>query len=92
MKPRITVITIGVDDLEASLRFYREGLGLSNRGHRRQTVSNMGRLYSFSFNPACVSLCGLARASVMTPGLAVGPNQPPQKWTLGHKRRFKSRG
>ena len=26
MKPRITVITIGVDDLEKSLRFYRNGL------------------------------------------------------------------
>ncbi len=28
MKPRITVITIGVDDLERSIRFYRDGLGL----------------------------------------------------------------
>ncbi|WP_269497418.1 VOC family protein [Castellaniella sp. S9] len=27
MKPRITVITIGVEDLDASLRFYRDGLG-----------------------------------------------------------------
>ena len=32
MKPRITVITIGVNDLEESLRFYREGLGLSSEG------------------------------------------------------------
>ena len=32
MKPRITVITIGVDDLERSLRFYRDGLGLSTDG------------------------------------------------------------
>ena len=32
MKPRITVITIGVDDLEASLRFYREGLGFPTEG------------------------------------------------------------
>jgi catechol 2,3-dioxygenase-like lactoylglutathione lyase family enzyme len=32
MKPRITVITIGVDDLERSLRFYRDGLGLSTEG------------------------------------------------------------
>ena len=28
MQPRVTVITIGVDDLEKSLRFYRDGLGL----------------------------------------------------------------
>jgi catechol 2,3-dioxygenase-like lactoylglutathione lyase family enzyme len=32
MKPRITVITIGVDDLERSLRFYRDGLGLPTQG------------------------------------------------------------
>jgi len=32
MKPRITVITIGVDDLERSLRFYRDGLGLKTDG------------------------------------------------------------
>ena len=32
MKPRITVITIGVDDLETSLKFYRDGLGLPTEG------------------------------------------------------------
>lgn len=32
MKPRITVITIGVDDLERALRFYRDGLGLATPG------------------------------------------------------------
>ena len=32
MKPRITVITLGVDDLERSLRFYRDGLGLPTQG------------------------------------------------------------
>ncbi|MDP3208987.1 MAG: hypothetical protein Q8M65_07545, partial [Rhodoglobus sp.] len=32
MKPRITVITLGVDDLEASLRFYGEGLGFPTEG------------------------------------------------------------
>jgi catechol 2,3-dioxygenase-like lactoylglutathione lyase family enzyme len=32
MKPRITVITIGVDDLERSLKFYRDGLGLKTDG------------------------------------------------------------
>ena len=32
MKPRITVLTIGVDDLEKSLTFYRDGLGLKTEG------------------------------------------------------------
>ena len=32
MKPRITLITLGVDDLELSLAFYRDGLGLKTEG------------------------------------------------------------
>jgi catechol 2,3-dioxygenase-like lactoylglutathione lyase family enzyme len=32
MKPRISVITIGVADLERSLEFYRDGLGLRTDG------------------------------------------------------------
>lgn len=32
MKPRITVLTLGVTDLERSVRFYRDGLGLSTEG------------------------------------------------------------
>jgi catechol 2,3-dioxygenase-like lactoylglutathione lyase family enzyme len=32
MKPRITVITLGVDDLERSLQFYRDGLGFQTQG------------------------------------------------------------
>lgn len=32
MKPRITVLTIGVDDLERSLKFYRDGLKLKTQG------------------------------------------------------------
>ena len=32
MKPRITVITIGVNDLERSLRFYCDGLGFATEG------------------------------------------------------------
>jgi len=32
MKPRITVITLGVDDLDRALAFYRDGLGLPSKG------------------------------------------------------------
>jgi catechol 2,3-dioxygenase-like lactoylglutathione lyase family enzyme len=32
MKPRISVLTLGVDDLESALRFYRDGLGLKTEG------------------------------------------------------------
>jgi catechol 2,3-dioxygenase-like lactoylglutathione lyase family enzyme len=32
VQPRITVLTIGVDDLERSVRFYRDGLGFPTTG------------------------------------------------------------
>jgi uncharacterized glyoxalase superfamily protein PhnB len=32
MKPRITVITLGVDNLKEALTFYRDGLGLPTQG------------------------------------------------------------
>jgi len=32
MKPKVTLITLGVDDLERALRFYRDGLGFPTKG------------------------------------------------------------
>ncbi|MBI4543528.1 MAG: VOC family protein [Gemmatimonadetes bacterium] len=32
MKPRISLVTLGVDDLERAVAFYRDGLGLSTPG------------------------------------------------------------
>jgi catechol 2,3-dioxygenase-like lactoylglutathione lyase family enzyme len=32
MQPRITFITLGVDDLERAVAFYRDGLGLATKG------------------------------------------------------------
>ena len=32
MKPRVTLITLGVDDLDKAVRFYRDGLGLPTEG------------------------------------------------------------
>jgi catechol 2,3-dioxygenase-like lactoylglutathione lyase family enzyme len=32
MEPRITFVTLGVDDLERAVRFYRDGLGLATKG------------------------------------------------------------
>jgi DNA-binding PadR family transcriptional regulator len=36
MKQRITVLTLGVNDLKKSLKFYREGLGLKTEGNVRE--------------------------------------------------------
>jgi catechol 2,3-dioxygenase-like lactoylglutathione lyase family enzyme len=32
MKPRVTLITLGVDDLDRAVKFYRDGLGLATDG------------------------------------------------------------
>lgn len=32
MKPHVSVLTIGVDDLDSAVRFYQEGLGLETEG------------------------------------------------------------
>jgi uncharacterized protein len=32
MEPRFTILTLGVDDLDRSLAFYRDGLGLPTKG------------------------------------------------------------
>ena len=32
MRPRVSIITLGVDDLDRALTFYRDGLGLPTRG------------------------------------------------------------
>lgn len=32
MKPRISVVTLGVDDLERAVEFYRDGIGLATEG------------------------------------------------------------
>ncbi|KVU03314.1 glyoxalase [Burkholderia ubonensis] len=32
MRPRISVLTIGVDDLDTAMRFYRDGLSLETEG------------------------------------------------------------
>jgi uncharacterized protein len=40
MKPRITLITLGVDDLERAVAFYRDGLGFQTQGIIGAEVQN----------------------------------------------------
>jgi catechol 2,3-dioxygenase-like lactoylglutathione lyase family enzyme len=40
MEPRITFITLGVDDLERAVAFYRDGLGLATKGIVGREVEN----------------------------------------------------
>lgn len=82
MKPRITVITIGVDDLEESLRFYRDGLALSTEGIVGQEFEH-GAVVFIDLQ-AGLRLALWPRKSVShDSGLAPGKKSPTE-FTLGH--------
>jgi len=49
VKPRIKVLTLGVDDLERSLAFYRNGMGLETKGITGQQFEN-GSVVFFYMN------------------------------------------
>ena len=82
MKPHITVLTLGVDDLEASLRFYRDGLGLPSDGIVGQEFE-YGAVAFFKLQGG-LQLALWPRASIARDtGL---PVQPPSatELTIGH--------
>jgi hypothetical protein len=57
MKPRIKVITLAVDDLERSLRFYRDGLGLPTKGIVGEQFEH-GAVVFIEMNDGLVLRCG----------------------------------
>ncbi|ANY15221.1 VOC family protein [Bordetella pseudohinzii] len=82
MKPQITVITLGVEDLEASLRFYRDGLGLPTDGIIGAEFE-YGAVVFLDLQPG-LRLALWPRASLAhDTGLAAAPFNPTQM-TLGH--------
>lgn len=82
MKPRITVITIGVDNLEKSVAFYRDGLGLPTQGIIG-TEFEHGAVAFFDLQ-AGVRLAAWPRASIAhDTGMAVEPPSATE-FTLGH--------
>jgi len=82
MKPRITVITLGVDDLETSLRFYRDGLGFATEGIVGKEFEHGAVV--FVQLEAGLRLALWPRASIAhDAGLAVGPRSATEV-TLGH--------
>jgi len=85
MDPRITVITLGVDDLERALRFYRDGLGLPTPGIVG-TEFEHGAVVFIQLQ-AGVSLALWLRTSIShDSGLPVTP-QSATELTLGHNVR-----
>jgi len=82
MKPRITVITIGVEDLDASLRFYRDGLGFPTEGIVGKEFEH-GAVVFIDLQPG-LRLALWPRSSIAhDTGLTVGAGNPTEM-TLGH--------
>lgn len=72
MEPAITVITLGVDDLDVALRFYRDGLGFPTEGIAGEQFEH-GSVAFFQLQ-AGLRLALWPRASIaQDTGLRLGP-------------------
>jgi catechol 2,3-dioxygenase-like lactoylglutathione lyase family enzyme len=84
MKPRISVITLGVEDLERSVRFYR-GLGLNTDGIVGQEFEH-GAVAFFDLEGGARLALWPRRSLAHDSGLASGAPAP-CAFTLGHNVR-----
>jgi catechol 2,3-dioxygenase-like lactoylglutathione lyase family enzyme len=82
MKPRITVITVGVDDLERALRFYRDGLGLKTEGIIGKEFE-YGAVAFFDLQ-AGLKLAIWPRKSISRDSSLTLSSPSPTEFTLGH--------
>lgn len=82
MQPRITVITLGVDDLKRALRFYRNGLGFPTDGIIG-TEFEQGAVVFIDLQPGLKLALWPRRSLAHDAGLPLG--QPsPTELSLGH--------
>lgn len=82
MKPRISVITIGVSDLERAVRFYRDGLRLSTEGIIG-TEFEHGAVAFFELQSGLRLALWPRKSLAHDAGMAVAPASATE-FTLGH--------
>lgn len=82
MKPRIGAITLGVDDLEKSLKFYRDGLGLPTEGITGKEFEN-GAVAFFKLQPGFL-LAIFPRESLAIDAAVKKTNRSSTEFSLGH--------
>jgi hypothetical protein len=87
MSPRITVLTIGVDDLERSLRFYRDGLGLPTQGIIGEEFDN-GAVAFFDLHNG-LKLALFARENIARDATISVSVRSPTEFTIGHNVKTK---
>ncbi len=88
MKPRITLITLGVDDLEKSMRFYRDGLGLETDGIVGEEFEN-GAVAFFDLEKGLKLALWPRKSLAADSGLSVTARSPTD-FTLAHNVSSKS--
>lgn len=82
MKPHITVLTLGVDNLERAMTFYRDGLGLKTDGIIGKEFEH-GAVAFFDLQNG-LKLALWRRASIAhDTGLAISPPSATE-FTIGH--------
>ena len=88
MKPRVTVITVCVDDLERSLKFYRDGLGLKTEGIIGKEFEH-GAVAFFDLQPGLKLAIWLRNSLAHDSGLPLSAPSPTDL-SLGHNVSSKS--
>ena len=82
MQPRVTVITLGVQDLDTSLRFYRDGLGFETEGIVGEEFEH-GAVVFIALQSGLRLALWPRKSIAHDTGLAAGAANPTEM-TLGH--------
>lgn len=82
MKPRVSVITLGVDDIERAVAFYRDGLGLHTEGIIGKEFEH-GSVAFFDLQPGLKLAVWPRRSLAHDTGLEPGPRGSTD-FSLGH--------
>ena len=82
MQPRITLITLGVDDLERAVAFYRDGLGLATKGIVGKEFEN-GAVAFFNLQSGLKLALWPRRSLAADTGLPLGAKSA-LEFTLAH--------
>jgi catechol 2,3-dioxygenase-like lactoylglutathione lyase family enzyme len=82
MRPRIEVITLGVQDLAASLAFYRDGMGLPTQGIIGQEFED-GAVVFFNLNDDLILALYPKAALAKDAQVPVSPPSPAE-FSIGH--------
>jgi uncharacterized protein len=87
MRPRIKVVTLGVGDLEKSLAFYRDGLGLPTQGIIGTEFED-GAVVFFEMNDDLILALYPKSALAKDARVSAGPPNPAE-FSIGHIVRSK---